>query len=433
MSWALQFGAREYLKGSVWFYPLIGAVLGPLLAWLTRQADVSVTVPDALRYTPSTASTMLTTIVGAMVGLTGFVVTVTVLAIQMATGTFSARYMRLWYRDNLLKATLAVLAGTLAFSFSLLRQVNSSKAPNIGVSVAGFLMVLGLVLFLLFFDRFVHRLRPVAVASLAGRQARRAIATVTEAAETDSAATQTPAGDPALMVSSQRDGSIQAIDVRGMVTWASRHDQLLAMQAAIGDFVTSGQPVIAVVGNGSIPEQTSRELRGMIALGIERTIEQDPAFAIRIIVDVAIKALSAAINDPTTAVQAINHLASVLKVLGSTPLHGTLTFRDPGGAPRLLLPGRTWEDYLTLAVTEIREYGSTSIQVMRRLRAMLEDLHESVRSEHRPAVEAEIAKLDATTATGFADSVDQAQARAPDGQGIGGPGASAAGSATVSN
>jgi hypothetical protein len=97
-----------------------------------------------------------------MVGLTGFVVTVTVLAIQMATGTFSARYMRIWYRDNLLKATLAVLAGTLAFSFSLLRQVTSNQSPNIGVSVAGFLMVLSLVLFLLFFDRFIHRLRPVA-------------------------------------------------------------------------------------------------------------------------------------------------------------------------------------------------------------------------------------------------------------------------------
>jgi len=102
---------------------------------------------------------------------------------------------------------------------------------------------------------------------------------------------------------------------------------------------------------------------------VERTIEQDPAFAVRIILDVAVKALSAAINDPTTtAVQAIDHLASVLALLGSTSLHGPVTFRDPGGAPRLLLPGRTWKDYFTLGVTEIREYGSTSIQVMRRLR-----------------------------------------------------------------
>jgi uncharacterized membrane protein len=87
MSWALLFRARQVLKGSLWFYPLAGALLGPLLAVLTRQADTSVTVPPGWQHTPSAASTVLTTIVGATVGLTGFVVTVTVLAIQMATGT----------------------------------------------------------------------------------------------------------------------------------------------------------------------------------------------------------------------------------------------------------------------------------------------------------------------------------------------------------
>ena len=132
MSWALLFRARESLKGSLWFYPLAGAILGPLLAVLTRQADTSVTVPQAWQYAPSTASTVLTTIVGATVGLAGFVVTVTVLAIQMATGTFSARYMRIWYRDPLLKATLAWLVWTLTFSFSLLRQVNGTQVPISG-------------------------------------------------------------------------------------------------------------------------------------------------------------------------------------------------------------------------------------------------------------------------------------------------------------
>ena len=206
MSWAVLFRAREYLKGSFWFYPLIGAILGPLLALLTRQADISVTVPKAWQYAPSTASTVLTTIVGATVGLTGFVVTVTVLAIQMATGTFSARVMRIWYRNRMLKATLTVLAGTLTFSFSLLRQVGSTQVPNIGVSVAGFLVVLSLVLFLLFFDRFIHRLRPVAVARFAGQVARRVITTVTQAAEADTASAQIAAGQPVLVVPSRRAG-----------------------------------------------------------------------------------------------------------------------------------------------------------------------------------------------------------------------------------
>jgi uncharacterized membrane protein len=423
MSWALLFRAREYLKGSLWFYPLVGAILGPLLAVLTRQADTSVTVPLAWQYTPSAASAVLTTIVGATVGLTGFVVTVSVLAIQMATGTFSARYMRIWYRDHMLKGVFAVLAGTLTFSFSLLRQVGTKQVPSIGVSVAGSLLVLSLVLFLLFFDRFIHRLRPVAVADLVGRIALRVITTVTEVAEADTGSAEIAAGDPVLMVASGRAGSIQAINVRGLVTWASRHNHLLAMQAAVGDFVTTGQHLIAVFGDGAAPAKASR-LQAMIALGAERTVEQDPAFAIRIMADIAVKALSAAINDPSTAVQALDHLGKVLRLLGATPLHGPLTFRDTVGTPRLLVPGRTWADYLTLAVTEIREYGSSSIQVVRRLRALLEDLQESVRPEHRPAVDAEIAKLDATIATSFAGSVDKDQARARDRQGIGGPAAS---------
>ena len=235
-----------------------------------------------------------------------------------------------------------------------------------------------------------------------------------------------------LMVASQRDGSIQAADVRGLVRWASKHDHLLAMQAAVGDFVTTGDHVIAVFGDARVPAKTSRQLQGMVALGVERTFEQDPAFAIRIMADIAVKALSAAINDPTTAVQALNYLGNVLRLLGSTPLHGPLTFRDQEGTPRLLMPGRTWDDYLTLAVTEIREYGASAIQVMRGLRALLEDLQESVRPGHRPAVDAEIAKLDATVAAGFAGSVDKDQAQARDRQGIGGPGASTAGSRTAS-
>ena len=159
----------------------------------------------------------------------------------------------------------------------------------------------------------------------------------------------------------------------------------------------------------------------MIALGLERTLEQDPAFCIRVMVDVAIRALSAAINDPTTAVQVLDHLEDLLRLIGSTPLRGQITFQDGSGTSRLVIPGRKWEDYLTLAVTEIREYGSGAIQVTRRLRAVLEDLRETVRPEHRPAVEAELKRLGATVTAGFGDSVDHDRAEASDRQGIGGP------------
>lgn len=347
-------------------------------------------------------------------------VTVTVLAIQMATGTFSARYMRIWYRDGFLQATLTVLVGTAAFAFAVLRQVTSTRAPNIGVSVAGALVAIGLVLFLLFFSRFVHRLRPVAVAALAGQIASRMVTTVIQAAESESPAAGVADQHLAASVVSSRDGVIQAVNIRGLVRWATRHDSVLALEAAVGDFVTRGQPVIAVSGRPTAGN--AQHLEKMIALGVERTVEQDPAFAIRIMVDIAIKALSAAINDPTTAIQSIDHLAKVLRRLGSVQLRGRLTFRDATGQARLVMPGRTWATYLALATTEIREFGAQDVQVMRRLKALLDDLRGTIRPEYRGAVDDELARLAGSVTAAFGDSVDQDRARAGDHQGIGGPG-----------
>ena len=101
----------------------------------------------------------------------------------------------------------------------------------------------------------------------------------------------------------------------------------------------------------------------MLVLGRERTIEQDPAFALRILVDIAIRALSPAVNDPTTAVQVLDYIEELLLVIGRRQAHSLAVLRDPEGRPRVVIPVRNWEQYLDLGVTEIRRYGATSVQV----------------------------------------------------------------------
>ena len=120
MTWATRFRIRQYVQGSLWIVPLLGVLLGLLLGVIDVQVDKSIHLPANWTYSPSTATAVLAAIVGAMAALTGFVVTVTVLVVQIVIGTFSARFMRLWYRDAMLKAVLALLIGALAFSFSLL-------------------------------------------------------------------------------------------------------------------------------------------------------------------------------------------------------------------------------------------------------------------------------------------------------------------------
>jgi len=406
--------------------PLVGAILGALFGLLGQLVDQSVDLPASWEYSPSTASTVLAAIVGATAALTGFVVTVTVLVVQMATGTFSARYMRLWYRDRMLKATLAVLIGTLTFSFSLLRRVEDNYVPNLGVTVAGALVVASLLLFLLFFDRFIHRLRPVAVTALVAEAGRRTFDESMRAA----AAPDAPAfafephaatEEPTLVVHSSRAGAIQAVDTRGLVRWAREHGSLVVLPHVVGDFVPAGAPLMQVYGGTLHGDAVEFRLRGMVALGDERTIQQDTAFAIRIMVDIALMALSPTVNAPTTAVQVLDHLGETLRQIGTTNLETLAARSVEGERSAVVIRARRWEDFLTLGVTEIREYGAASIQVMRRLRAVLEELRDVVLPDHRAAVEEELARLDATVAERWGRSVDLDRASTADGQGIGGP------------
>jgi uncharacterized membrane protein len=425
MSWARAFRVRKYVRGSLWVLPLLCAVLGAGLAAVDVLVDKAIHLPAAWTYSSSTASTVLTTIVGAMVGLTGFVVTVTVLIVQMATDSFSPRLIGVWLRDGMLKALLALMVGTLAFSFALLRRVETNFVPNLGVSIAGLLVLASLVLFMVFLSSYLHQLRPVAVASfVAGyvhRDFGRLVAAIADAPDVYRGVFEPNGAEPTLVVRSEGSGAIQAIDAKGLTQWARQHDCILVVHHRVGDSVPFNARLIEAYGGPeAVTGREQRALRGMVALGIERTLDQDPAFAIRIMVDIADLALSPAVNNPTTAVQVLDQLAEVLRLIGGTELSSSRL--QPGDELRrgLVIPVRSWEDYLMLGVTEIREFGSSSVQVMRRMRALLEELHEEVRPEHRPAVEDELARLDATVSAEFGQSVDRDRASVADPQGIGG-------------
>jgi uncharacterized membrane protein len=198
------------------------------------------------------------------------------------------------------------------------------------------------------------------------------------------------------------------------------HDCLLELPSAVGDFVTPGTRLVDVFG--AAPGPSADRLRGMIAIGDERTIEQDPGFALRVLVDIAIRALSPAVNDPTTGVQLLDRVEQLLQLIGATELGGRSELWDKSGRLRVVIASPVWEDYLALGVTEIRHYGATSPQVARRLRAVLENLRESVRPEHRSAVARELRALDAALDQLVAGDAARRFAGRPDRQGIGGTG-----------
>ncbi|MFI6146970.1 DUF2254 domain-containing protein [Streptomyces sp. NPDC051109] len=419
-SWAARFRLRQYVKASLWIVPLIGLVLGALFAEWAAGVEGAGWLPGTWQYSASTASTVLSSVVGSMVALLGFVVTIGVLVVQQATGTLSPRYMRLWYRDRLQKAVLATFTGTFAYAYSLLRGIESDSVPDLGVTLSGVAVSVSLVLLLIYLNRFTHNLRPVAIADLVARLGEKVLVQGAQHLHRHAAhdGAFPPYAGPVTHIRSESGGVIQAFDAAGLIAAAVRDDCVLVLAHQIGDFVPPGTTLVEA--HGSAPSPDPRRVSGLVALGTERTIEQDPAFALRILVDIAIRALSPAVNDPTTAVQVLNHIDTFLHTVGRARLREQYVLADDRGRPRLVVQGRSWEEYLRVGVTEIREYGATSLQVCRRLRALLEDLLETQSAEHLPAVRAELALLDESVLRTFTDPARRASARTADRQGIGG-------------
>src|SRR4051794_37161596 len=345
-SWAARFGLRQHLRQSLWAVPLLGTALGIALAVVDLKLEGKVPLPPGWSYSASTASTLLSAVAGAMVGLVGLVVTIGVLVVQMATGTLSPRFMRLWYRDRLQKVVLASFTATFAFSYILLSEVGTGGVPNLGVTLAGVAVTLDLFLLLLYLDRFVHALRPVAVAAAmasSGLAVVDATARLQGMTRAPAPPRQRTGPQRSLAVRCDRAGAIQAVNVRGLVDLAARRRLGCELRQTVGDFVIPGAVLADLWGEAD--EDDARRVRGMVALGHERTIDQDPAFAVRIVVDIAIRALSPAVNDPTTATQMINHIEALLFGIGSAQLHEHGVVRDREGAVRLTVPTRSWEDY----------------------------------------------------------------------------------------
>jgi uncharacterized membrane protein len=217
--------------------------------------------------------------------------------------------------------------------------------------------------------------------------------------------------------STYRSGVVMAFSVAALVRLARDADAVVELVPQVGDFVAVGAPLFRVRG-GKRPIPADA-LQACVAMGAERTLDQDPRFAFRILVDIAIRALSPAINDPTTAVLALDQIHHLLLGVGRRRLDDGRV-RDRDGALRLVYGTPEWSDYVVLAVSEIRQYGTGSLQVDRRLRALLDHLIEVLPESRRPALRDELGLLERAVRRGFRDEEDCKRAGIGDYQGVGG-------------
>jgi uncharacterized membrane protein len=366
-----------------------------------------------------TATSLLSAIASGMLPLTGLVFSLAFVMVQFSATAYTPRLVAWFAGSAMMTHSLGIFTAAFLYALAALAWIDrggSGKVPLVTVWMAIVLLLVSIVFFMLLVERLTS-LQISRVLQWAGDQGR---AVIERYRLLDGLGPGRTAGE--LPPESQRllhrggPAVIQAVDVPGLVALASPANRAIALEWAVGDTVVDGMVLLRVHGAGApFPEG---RLRALVKLGTDRTFEQDPKYALRILVDIAIRALSPAINDPTTGVQALDQIEDLLLRLGRRDLDAGHA-RDTGGAVRLVLPVPSWEDFLVLALDEIRYYGATSIQVMRRMRALLLDLHEHVPAERRPALQRYLQRVDKGIRTAFPDSDDRDDALVEDRQGLG--------------
>ncbi|MGW7269606.1 DUF2254 domain-containing protein [Streptomyces sp. NPDC054864] len=420
---------REHLRDTMWFAPTAGLV-GAMVVWFVASeldSQIVTSAQDAGEYEllenmigiAEDAKEVIKTIGSAMLTFIGVVFSISLVAVQMASGQFSPRVVRLYIRSRITKTTLTVFLATFLFSLMTLTSFDSEQDPRLltNVPLIESLLAMAMVfLSLLLFVAYVNgTLRMMRISFVIDRIARESLRVAVKY-PTEGALDDEHLGPATARITHQgRAGVLRDVHIARVVRAAGRHGVVLRLLPRIGDFVVPGTPVFTVHGGAAPPR---RALRYTVYVGVERTFHQDLGFGLRQLADIALRALSPAVNDPTTAVQALDRIIQFLASVARYPL-GALHHRDRRGAVRMVQPVPDWTALVDLGFAEIRGCAVGSPQVTRRLLAGLDDLLRLVPEERRKPLLRHRELLAQAVERTVPEAADRAFSLLPDRQGIG--------------
>ena len=420
MNWNRRYRLRSYLRSSLWIAPVAAGLaervfrfvveaLEPHMGW----ASFGLGVDGAKALTNAVVTLTLSFVVFTFGSL--------LVAIQVASGQYTPRIIAtLLLRDNVIRYTVGLFVFTLLFALRTLNHLETTVPPFF-TWVTGVLGLVCLTAFMFLIDYAARLLRPVSLVRRVGDQG---------LAVLESVYPEKLTGAPSAVVTPQDAGPVErtilhrgasgiilAVNLPQLIAEAKKSNGVIEFAPQVGDFVGTEEPLFLLHGGAAAIDDDV--LRDCVIFGSERTMEQDPLFAFRILVDIAIKALSAAINDPTTAVLAIDQLHRVLRSAGRRNLYAD-SILGPTGRLRVIFRTPDWDDFVHLAFAEIRFYGASNVQIARRLRAMIINLANTLPAERHAALRQEFDLLDRMLEKLYVLPEDLALARIPDSQGLGG-------------
>ncbi|MCX5309594.1 DUF2254 domain-containing protein [Streptomyces sp. NBC_00154] len=418
---------REYLRDTFWFAPTVGLLCSFALWWGVSALDAEIVthlkdeqayeeVGDLIRFADD-ARTIVTTVSSAMMTFIGVVFSISLVAVQMASGQLTPRVVRIFVRSRISKLTLTVFLATFAFSLLVLTSYESESDPRRVTSVPLLQSMLTLAMvglsLLLFIAYVSSTLRLMQVGPVVDRITHESLRVLGRMP--GGVREELPLGaETARIGHSGRAGVLREVNVARLVRAARRQGVVLRLIPRIGDFVVPGTPVLAVHGGAAPPR---RMLRYTISVGVERTSQQDLAFGLRQLSDIALRALSPAVNDPTTAVQCLDRIVELLAAMVHLPL-GAVQHRDGAGVVRLVQDGPEWTDLVDLAFEEIRWCATRSPQVSRRMLAGIDDVVAPAPEDRKGALVRHRELLVKAVERAVPDVSEREFALSPDRQGI---------------
>ena len=425
MTWNRRYQIKSYLRSALWIIPLVAVPLEQVAWMLARTLDTRFAW-KGLALGVTGAQAMFNAVITLALSFIVFTFGSLLVAIQVASGQYTPRIIATTLlRDNVIRCTVGLFVFTLLFAIKAADRMGTTVHQLVAF-VVGLLGLICIVAFLFLIDYAARMLRPVSLVGRVGKYGLEVMESVypEQSLEAQSIAGSRQSSGPVERTILHRGKSaiVVAVNVETLVAAAEKAKGVIAFAPQVGDFVGSAEPLFLLHdGTDAIDE---RKLRASVVLGDERTMEQDPLFAFRILVDIAIKALSKAINDPTTAVLAIDQLHRLLRSAGRRNLR-TDQILDPAGKLRVVFRTPNWEDFIHLAFSEIRFYGAENVQIARRLRAMIVNLTDTLPAQRHSALRKELELLDRTIEKLYVLPEDLKLASIRDLQGLGGSSRSA--------
>lgn len=371
------------LSGSLWFLPSAIVLGSMLMAALMTETDGRVGVelasrwPRAFGASADASRAILAAIATSMVTVAGVVFSITIVALSLASTQYSPRVLRNFMQDRPTQVVLGVFMGIFAYCLIVLRTIRGADhgdfIPSLAVLAGMLYSFAGVALLIYFIHHVAQSIQAAAILARIAQETTLAIDRLFPQEMGEPASGRQPVPPPLPMhwtpVMAARDGYVTSVNTEGLVSYAIQQDCIVRLRPEAGTFVTAGSLLLELSGQRQLTDIDAQKLRQCISLNRQRTVDQDAAFGLQQLVDVALKALSPGINDPTTACMCIDRIGSLLLQLSKR--HIPEPWRVADGQLRIIAPAPDFAALLRLSLGPVVAHSRGDLQVLCRLMDVL--------------------------------------------------------------